>query len=129
MMEKLSKTKIQNIYKKCLSLIRRKPPEFFNFRKMNKYEGSCNWTDIEIDHRRELLSTAFHECVHYLYPNHSESKVKYIEKRLVNVCTELDMAYFLKILSAKLYKSELQKFILNDKKKIKKRTDKPKKVY
>jgi len=127
-MEKLSKTKIQNIYKKCLNLVRRKPPEFFNFRKMKKYEGSCNWTDIEIDHRRELLSTAYHECVHYLYPDYSESMVRYIEKRLVNVCTELDMAYFLKILSAKLYKSELRKFIVNNEKKIKKRTDKNKKI-
>jgi hypothetical protein len=119
-MEKLSKIKIQNIYKKCLNLVKKKPAEFFNFKKMRGSEGLCNWTDIEIDYRRELLSTAYHECVHYLYPNYSESMVRYIEKRLVNVCSELDMAYFLKLLSSKLYKSELQKHIIKSKKTLKK---------
>ena len=119
-MEKLSKNEIQNIYKKCLNLVKKKPAEFFNFKKMRGSEGLCNWTDIEIDYRRELLSTAYHECVHYLYPNYSESMVRYIEKRLVNVCSELDMAYFLKLLSSKLYKSELQKHIIKSKKTLKK---------
>ena len=119
-MEKLSDIQIQNIYKKCLNLVKRKPPEFFNFKKMRGSEGLCNWTDIEIDHRRELLSTACHECVHYLYPDYSESMVRYIEKRLVNVCTELDMAYLLKILASKLYISELRKHVSKPKKRLKK---------
>jgi hypothetical protein len=115
-MKKLTKKQIEEIHEKCVKLVKRKPAEFFKLKKMNKFEGSCNWTDLEIDYRRELLSTAYHECVHYLFPDYSESMVKYIESRIVNVCDALDLAYFLKILSNKLYKSELQKRISNTKK-------------
>jgi hypothetical protein len=115
-MKSLTKKQIEEIHEKCVKLVKRKPAEFFNLRKMNKFEGSCNWTDLEIDYRRELLSTAYHECVHYLFPDYSETMVKYIESRIVNVCDALDLAYFLKILSSKLYKSELQKRVSNTKK-------------
>lgn len=115
-MKKLSKKQISQIHEKCINLVKRKPAEFFQFKKMNKYEGSCNWTDLEIDYRRELLSTAYHECVHYLFPDYSETMVKYVESRIVNVCNSLDLAYFLKLLSNKLYKSELQKYNIRNKK-------------
>jgi hypothetical protein len=115
-MKKLTKKQIEEIHEKCVKLVKRKPAEFFKLKKMNKFEGSCNWTDLELDYRRELLSTAYHECVHYLFPDYSESMVKYIESRIVNVCEPLDLAYFLKILSNKLYKSELQKQISDTKK-------------
>jgi hypothetical protein len=127
-MTKLTKRQIVQIHEKCLNLVKRKPAEFFQFRKMNKYEGSCNWTDIEIDHRRELLSTAYHECVHYIYPNYSESMVKYIEKRLVNVCDPFEISYFLKLLANKLYKSEFQKYILKHKNLKNKFKNKTKKI-
>lgn len=115
-MKALTKKQIVQIHEKCVNLVKRKPPEFFKLKKMNKFEGSCNWTDLEIDYRRELLSTSYHECVHYLFPEYSETMVKYIEKRIVNVCDTLDLAYFLKILSNKLYKSELQKYNSKSKK-------------
>lgn len=115
-MEKLSKKQIYEIHEKCVNLVKRKPAEFFSFRKMRASVGLCNWTDIELDYRRDLLSTAYHECVHYLFPDYSESMVKYTESRIVNVCDSLDLAYFLKILSNKLYKSELQKRLSKQKK-------------
>jgi len=115
-MKKLTKKQIEEIHEKCVKLVKRKPADFFQFRKMKASVGLCNWTDIELDYRRDLLSTAYHECVHYLFPDHSESMVKYIESRIVNVCEPLDLAYFLKILANKLYKSELQKRISNTKK-------------
>jgi hypothetical protein len=115
-MKKLTRKQIEEIHEKCVNLVKRKPAEFFQFRKMKASVGLCNWTDIELDYRRDLLSTAYHECVHYLFPDHSESMVKYIESRIVNVCEPLDLAYFLKILANKLYKSELQKRISNTKK-------------
>jgi hypothetical protein len=117
-MKKLNQTQVKNIFLKCINLVKKKPAEFFNFKKMRGSEGLCNWTDIEIDYRRELLSTACHECVHYLYPDYSESMVRYIEKRIVNVCSKLDLAFFLKILSSKIYKSELQKSVLKKKNKV-----------
>lgn len=119
-MKKLTKKQIFEIHEKCVKLVKRKPAEFFNLKKMKKYEGSCNWTDIDLDYRGEILSTAYHECVHYLYPDFSEEKVAYIEKRIVNVCDSFEISYFLKLLANKLYKSELQKYILKDKKNRKK---------
>ena len=115
-MKSLTKKQIYEIHEKCVNMVKRKPADFFSFRKMKASVGLCNWTDIELDYRRDLLSTAYHECVHYLFPDYSESMVKYIESRIVNVCDPLDLAYFLKILSNKLYKSELQKQITNTKK-------------
>ena len=106
-----SKKQISFIYGKCLNLVKYKPAEFFNIRKMKKTVGLCNWTDIELDHRKDLLPTAYHECIHYLFPDYSETYVSYLEKRLVNSFDALDHSYFLKILSNKIYKSELQKKI------------------
>jgi hypothetical protein len=111
-MKRLTKKQVLDIHEKCLNLVKRKPPEFFQLKKMRRYQGSCDWTDIEIDYRKELLSTAYHECVHYLFPDFSESMVLYTEKRLINVCDPFDISYFLKILANKLYKSEFQKYIL-----------------
>ena len=115
-MKKLTKKQVLDIHKKCLNLVKRKPPEFFNFKKMSRSVGVCNWTDVELDYRRDLLSTAYHECVHYLFPNFSETMVLYTEKRLVNVCDPFEISYFLKILANKLYKSEFQKYILRHQK-------------
>jgi hypothetical protein len=115
-MKTLTKKQIYEIHEKCVNLVKRKPAEFFSFRKMRASVGLCNWTDIELDYRRDLLSTAYHECVHYLFPDYSESMVKYTESRIVNVCDSLDLAYFLKILSNKLYKSELHKRLSKQKK-------------
>lgn len=116
-MKKLTKEQVVQIHQKCLNLVKRKPVEFFQLRKMKASVGLCNWTDIELDYRRDLLSTAYHECVHYLYPSYSESTVRYIESRLINCCTSLDISYFLKILSNKLYKSELTKYVVTKKRK------------
>jgi hypothetical protein len=106
---KLSKKEIQDIYFKCLRLVKTKPPEFFNFRKMRGTVGLCYWTDIELDYRRDLIPTAFHELMHYLYPEWSESSILYAESRIMNICTPLEIAVFLKHLANKLYKAELFK--------------------
>jgi hypothetical protein len=121
-MIKLGKVKIQNLYERCLNLVRRKPPEFFLFKKMRKWNGSCNWTDIEIDPRCDFISTAYHECIHYIEPDWSETQVLYAESRMRNVLSYFDQARFLKCISVKLYKSELQRrnTIAAKKKKVKK---------
>lgn len=118
-MKKISKEKLLAIYKQCLNLVRRKPPEFFLFKKMRCYQGSCDYNSetLEFDHRKEFIRTAYHECVHYLYPDWSETKVLYIESRLINSISILDTANFLKYISIKLYKSELQKQLQKKRKK------------
>jgi hypothetical protein len=126
-MKKLGKIRIKKLYKRCLNLARRKPPEFFSFKKMRGAHGYCNWTDLEFNPSGELLATAYHECIHYLEPEWSETQVMYAESRVINVLTFLEHALFLKHVSAKLYKSELQKHIVNRpkrKKKISKTTKK-----
>jgi hypothetical protein len=126
-MKKLGKIKIKKLYKRCLNLARRKPAEFFSFKKMRGAHGYCNWTDLEFNPNGELLATAYHECIHYLEPDWSETQVMYAESRVINVLTFLEHALFLKHVSAKLYKSELQKHIFNRpkrKKKISKTTKK-----
>lgn len=106
---KLSKKEAKDLYQKALRLAKNKPPEFFNLRKMRKTVGLCYWTDIELDYRRDIIPTAFHELFHYLYPEWSESDVCYAESRVINICTPLEIAVFLKHLANKLYKSELLK--------------------
>jgi hypothetical protein len=88
---------------------------------MRGFDGSCNWTDIEIDPRTNLISTAYHECVHYLFPDWSETQVLYAESRLINSLSVLDITFFLKHLAIKLYKGEVQKIISEKRKKKKKK--------
>jgi len=124
-MKKLGKIKIQNLYNRCLNLVRRKPPEFFLFKKMRGFAGSCNWTDIELDPRSDFISTAYHECIHYVEPDWSETQVLYAESRMRNVLNYLDQAKFLKHISIKLYESERQRhFLEKPKRKLKKKNKK-----
>lgn len=108
-MGSLSKKHITQIYKKCLSLLKRKPSGFIVFKKLSCY-GWCKWDEdvLEIDHRKDLLRTAYHECVHYLYPDWSESQVIYTESRLINQCSVLENIKFLKVLTEKVYASALK---------------------
>lgn len=109
-MEKLRNKDIDQIMSKCINLARRKPPEFFNFRKMKSW-GRCNWLDIAIDPRSTILGTGIHECVHYLFPTWCETQVLYAESRILNRAKTFDLAKFLKHLSVKIYKTEKCKSI------------------
>lgn len=117
-MKRLTKKQLNNIHNKCLNLVRRKPPTFFIFRKLGGYYGMCDYENdvLEIDHRRDILRTAYHECVHYLYPDWSETQVLYAESRLINSLSILDITKFLKYLAIKLYKGELIKKFTKKKK-------------
>ena len=109
-MSKLNKKDIMEVYEKCLNLIKRKPAGFIVFKKL-RYCGWCKPDEdvLEIDPRKDMLRTAYHECIHYIYPDWSETKVIYAESRLINNCSTLDNAKFLKCLSSKICKSILTK--------------------
>jgi hypothetical protein len=128
-MEKCTKKDLQSIYNQCLRLVKRKPPEFFIFRKMRECHGICDYEQdvLEFDHRKEFIRTAYHECVHYLYPDWSETQVIYIESRLINNVSLLDTTKFLMHMSKKLYKAELSK-TLKEKRAKKNRKNKTKRV-
>ena len=64
---------------------------------------------ILVDYRREFVGTFLHELIHYLYPDQNETWVLYAEKRLLNFCSTFQIASFLKIISSKLYKSEMER--------------------
>lgn len=106
MLMKLTKSDLSDLYNRALNLVKNKPAEFFNLRKMRGTMGLCYYTDIELDYRRELVGTAFHELFHYMHPEWSESMILYAESRVMNYCTPLQIATFLKFLANKLYKSE-----------------------
>jgi hypothetical protein len=124
-MKILKKKEIAGIYLRCLNLVRRKPPEFVLFKKLRCY-GICDYEKdvLEIDHRKDMLRTAYHECVHYLFPEWSETQVLYTESRLINNTTILENARFLKHLSIKLYKSALQQSLKMHRRKRAKRSNK-----
>lgn len=121
---KLTKSDLSNLYNKVLKLVRTKPAEFFNLRKMRGTVGLCYYTDIELDYRRDIVPTAFHEIFHYLYPEWSESMVKYAESRMINFCTPIEIATFLKYLADKIYKAEMIKLSFEAGVKTKKRKKK-----
>jgi hypothetical protein len=107
-MKRLTKKDVKSVYNRCLSLVRRKPSEFFIFKKL-KICGWCLYDEdaVVIDHRKDMLRTAYHELIHYLYPDWSETQVIYAESRIVNGVTILDNARFLKMLSIKTYECAL----------------------
>ena len=120
-MEKYTKEDLSFFHKKCVNLIKRKPPEFMVFKKL-KIFGWCLYEEdtLLVDHRKSPIRTAYHECLHYLYPDWSETKVMRVESRMINKLTMLEIAQFMKHLSAKLYKHELSKSLIR-KRKISKR--------
>ncbi len=122
-MKKLTKKQLIHIHNRCIDLIRRKPPTFFIFKKLGDCDGICDYENdvVKLDHRRDVIRVAYHECVHYLYPNWCETQVLYAESRLINTLSVLEVSLFLKYLSDKLYKSELKKVYLEKRKKKKKK--------
>jgi hypothetical protein len=95
---KLSKKDSIKLYYKIVSLIRESEPGFFKFKKLKGAMGYCEWEDgIIIDYRRELMPTLIHECIHYIYPEWSESQVLYAEKRVINTISGAQVINILKI--------------------------------
>jgi len=116
-MERLTKKKLSLYHTRCVNLIRRKPSDFLVFKKLGIY-GWCVYEDdvLFVDHRKSPIRTAYHECLHYLYPEWSETKVLRVESRMINNLSMLEIAQFMKYVSIKLYKNELSKKIFKTKK-------------
>lgn len=131
-MIKLNKSELQEMYERIMKLIKHKPAGFFSIKKMRKVMGLCFYGPADgsvydenvilVDYRREFVGTFLHELIHYLFPDQNETWVLYAEKRLLNYCSTFQIADFLRIVSNKLYKSELTRIYT---KKIPKKTTKP----
>ena len=86
MNKKINNIECLKLFKQILKLIQKSPIGFFKLKKLKGVMGYCEWDDgITIDYRKELVPTVIHECIHYLEPEWSESRVLYVEKRVVNV--------------------------------------------
>ena len=105
---RFSNRQLNSIYDKCLELVKSKKPNFFSLRKMRGFAGWCYDDFLEFDYRKDIIPTMFHECIHYLYPEWSETKVLYAEKKLINHISTVKIAYFLKLISQKIYRNELK---------------------
>jgi hypothetical protein len=111
-MQKLSDSRANLIFRDILRLVKRKPPSFFQIRKMRGYSGWCIWDDtpgedfIELDYRDKLMSTAIHECVHYLFPEWCETQVEYAERRIINTVDTFVLSKFMKEVTLKIYQRE-----------------------
>lgn len=116
-MEKINKKELSFLHNRCLSLIKRKPPEFLVFKKLGIF-GWCLYDEdtLLVDHRKSPIRTAYHECLHYLYPDWSETKVLRVESKMINKLSMLEIAQFMKYLSLKLYKHELSKNLVKKRK-------------
>lgn len=94
---KLSKEDCDKMYKKIIHLINISEKNFFTIKKLRGVMGYCAWENgIQLDYRRELLSTLVHECVHFLEPDWAESQVLYAEKRIINEMSADDAITLLK---------------------------------
>jgi hypothetical protein len=124
-MEKYTKNDLSFFHKRCLNLIKRKPPEFMVFKKLGIF-GWCLYDEdtLLVDHRKSPIRTAYHECLHYLYPEWSETKVMRVESRMINKLSMLEIAQFMKYFSLKLYKHELSKSMIEKRKKTKQKKQK-----
>lgn len=105
---RFTKKQLDKIYEDCLNLVKHKKPEFFSIRKMRGVVGLCYDDMLQFDYRKDIIPTMFHECIHFLYPKWSETKVLTAEKRLINHISTLQISYFLKEISKKIYKNELK---------------------
>lgn len=98
MSKKLSNEDCLKLYNRIIKLVKKSDFNFFKLKKLRGAMGYCEWEKgIILDYRRELVPTLIHECIHYLEPEWSESKVLYSEKRVVNVIDSKQITKLLKL--------------------------------
>jgi hypothetical protein len=108
-MKQLDKQNCEDLIKECINLVKQKKSDFFVLKKLRGVMGYCYWDWIELDPRKEFLPTSIHECLHYLYPDWSESMILYAESRIMNQVEFIKLMEFISILSSKLYIKEKNK--------------------
>lgn len=74
---------IDQITRKTYWLLNKKP-EIFRVEKIRGTAGICDGGTISINYKHDILSTLFHEVLHYYHPNWSETKVLCNESYIIN---------------------------------------------
>jgi hypothetical protein len=98
---------MQHIIQNIIALIKSKPPEFFQFKKIyGRTTGYFKGDHIELDFRKDLVQSIIHECTHALHPELSETKVLKMERAILKIITNLEVAEILAILAKKIKHTE-----------------------
>lgn len=72
-------------------------PDLIILKKLpHNTHGICDFDNIYLDYRRDLVSTLIHEFIHYMYPDWSETKVLREESRIVNALSVSQVKNILK---------------------------------
>jgi hypothetical protein len=121
-MKNLTSKECEKLLQECIKLVKKADSKFFILRKLKGVMGLCYWDWIELDPRKDFLPTSIHECLHFLYPDWSETYIRYAESRIMNQASFLKLMEFISCLSLKLYKKEFnKKYYLRKKSKYKKK--------
>jgi hypothetical protein len=100
---KLTDEESVELFNRVLEAMHKMKKGFFSFRKLRGVHGYCLWEEgIELDHRKDLIPTIIHECIHFIEQDWPENKVLYAEKRIMNIITEDDIILLLKIFVKKI---------------------------
>lgn len=81
----MSDITIANIARKTYWLLNNRP-DMFKIEKMRGTSGKCDYDadQILLHYKYDILSTLFHEVLHYYYPDWSEAKVLRNEKWVID---------------------------------------------
>lgn len=72
-------------------------PDIVVLKKLSSnIHGLCDFENIYLDYRKDLVSTLIHEFLHYMYPNWSETKVLKEESKIVNALSVAQVKNILK---------------------------------
>jgi hypothetical protein len=104
---------MQHIIENIITFLRSKPPEFFQFKRIyGRTTGFFKGDHIELDFRKDLIQSVVHECVHALHPELSETKVLAMERAIIKIITNIEVAEILIILGKKIKHTEIHQSYL-----------------
>jgi hypothetical protein len=104
---------MQHLIEKIIKLLKAKPPEFFQFKKIyGSTTGLFKGDHIELDFRKDLVQSIIHECLHVIDPDWSETAVMKLERSIIKEITNLQVATILQILSRKIKYTEINQSYL-----------------
>jgi hypothetical protein len=104
---------MQHIIENIITFLRSKPPEFFQFKRIYGHTtGFFKGDHIELDFRKDLIQSVVHECVHALHPELSETKVLAMERAIIKIITNIEVAEILIILGKKIKHTEIHQSYL-----------------
>lgn len=79
----MTRNQLYYYLRRIYAVLRDEQVEEVLFEKMRGYYGWIDNGSVVLDHRKQLLSTFVHECLHEVYPEWPESKVEWLETMIM----------------------------------------------